>query len=136
MKGLISAFVSGGLFGAGLLISQMINPEKVIGFLDIVGDWDPSLAFVMIGALVVTFLGYRFVLNQPSPAFSDRFYMPTAKDIDGALIGGAAFFGIGWGLSGLCPGPAIALSALGGLNVVYFLGGMVGAMFLFRWRKR
>lgn len=136
MKALISAFISGGLFGAGLLISQMTNPTKVIGFLDILGNWDPSLAFVMIGALVVTFLGFGYVFRQSKPVFSEQFHLPTIKDIDRSLIGGAALFGIGWGLSGLCPGPAISLAGFGGVNIAYFLVGMTGAMILFRWLKR
>lgn len=126
------SFVAGGLFGAGLLVSQMTNPYKVVSFLDVLGNWDPSLALVMIGALVTTFIGYRFVFGKEKPLFEDRFYLPTNKNIDGRLIGGAALFGIGWGISGLCPGPALSASTFGGPSIFYFLSGMIGSVVLFR----
>lgn len=132
MQRAILSFFAGGLFGAGLLISQMTNPMKIISFLDILGNWDPSLIFVMLGALLVTFFGYRIVLGKDSPLFSDRFHIPDAKNLDRRLIGGAALFGIGWGLSGLCPGPAIALTTYGGEKVLYFLAGLVVSIALFR----
>lgn len=135
MRTVFAAFVSGGIFGAGLLISQMTNPSKVIGFLDFFGNWDPSLAFVMGGALLVTFIGYRLVLPRGAPKFDSKFHLPTSKDIDGRLMGGAALFGIGWGLSGLCPGPALSMSTFGGINILYFLVGMIGTMVAFRILK-
>ena len=132
MGRLIVSFIAGCLFGAGLLISEMTNPSKVIGFLDIFGVWDPSLAFVMASALVVTFIGYRVVLKKESPAFETEFRLPKSRQLDWRLISGAALFGIGWGLSGLCPGPAISLSTFGGENVLYFLAGMVGSVVAFQ----
>jgi len=128
MKRLIASFAAGGLFGTGLLVSQMTNPAKVLAFLDISGDWDPSLAFVMGGALLVTLIGYRFVLRRERPVFSDRFRLPTRSDIDGRLVGGAALFGIGWGLAGLCPGPALASLLFGGLPVLLFVLAMLTSM--------
>jgi len=98
----VSTFIAGLLFGGGLTVSQMVNPEKVISFLDITGNWDPSLAFVMGGALLVTLIGYKFVLKRSGPLFDDKFRLPTRKDIDAPLLIGAALFGIGWGLAGLC----------------------------------
>ncbi len=108
------AFLAGIVFGLGLAISQMINPQKVLAFLDVAGDWDPSLALVMGGALAVTFTAYRLVLRRPSPLFATRFHLPTRTDIDARLLAGAAIFGIGWGAAGYCPGPAIAGIALAG----------------------
>jgi len=97
MKLSVSTFFAGLIFGAGLTVSQMVNPTKVIAFLDITGDWDPSLAFVMGGALIVTFIGYKFVLKSTTPLFEKNFRLPTRKDIDTPLLLGAALFGIGWG---------------------------------------
>ncbi len=125
MKRAIISFVAGGLFGAGLVVSQMTNPAKIIAFLDIFGAWDPSLAFVMAGAILVTFFGYRYVLGKSRPLFDQAFHLPDLKTIDGKLVSGAALFGMGWGLSGLCPGPAISLSTFGGVNVLYFLTGLI-----------
>ena len=136
MKLSISTFIAGLLFGAGLTISQMVNPSKVIAFLDIGGNWDPSLAFVMGGALVVTFIGYKFVLKKPAPLFEEKFRLPTRTDIDGRLIAGAALFGIGWGLAGLCPGPALASLSFAGVNSVIFVAAMLVAIAIFRVVKR
>lgn len=132
MQRSLIGFAAGGIFGAGLVISQMTNPAKVIAFLDIFGNWDPSLAFVMGGALLATFFGYRFVLGKDKPAFENKFHLPSSKNIDGRLIGGASLFGIGWGLSGLCPGPAIALATFGGTNILFFLTGLIGSVAAFR----
>jgi len=107
------ALVAGLLFGAGLLISGMIQPAKVLNFLDLAGAWDPSLALVMAAALVVTFAGYRLALGRERPLYDTQFHLPPARAIDGRLLTGAAVFGIGWGLGGYCPGPALA--AVGGL---------------------
>jgi len=128
----ISSFLAGSLFGVGLLISQMTNPEKVLAFLDIFGDWDPSLAFVMGSALLVTLIGYRFVLKRPSPLFSEKFRLPPRSDIDLRLIIGAALFGIGWGLAGLCPGPALASLSFGGTSVIAFVIAMFVPMIILR----
>jgi len=107
----VIVFLCGVLFSVGLIISGMINPAKVIGFLDLFGQWDPSLAFVMAGAVAVTFLGYRTVLRREQPHFASGFSMPSKTDIDAPLLIGPVLFGIGWGLVGLCPGPAIAALA-------------------------
>lgn len=108
MKLILASLISGILFGVGLSLSQMINPEKVLNFLDIAGAWDPSLIFVMLGALEVTFISFKVILKRPSPVFDHKFYLATKKEIDKPLIIGATIFGIGWGLTGYCPGPAVA----------------------------
>lgn len=112
MRTQIVAFVAGLIFSLGLVLSQMINPAKVLGFLDIAGTWDPSLAFVMGGAVIVTFIAFRIAGRRAKPILADSFQIPTRQDIDLPLIAGASLFGIGWGLVGLCPGPAIAQVAL------------------------
>lgn len=132
MGRLFTSFLAGCLFGAGLLISQMTNPSKVIAFLDIFGNWDPSLAFVMLSALLITFFGYRWVLKREKPVFDQAFGLPTRRDLDGRLILGAGLFGIGWGLSGLCPGPAISVSTFGEANIVYFLSGLIGTIAVYQ----
>ncbi len=131
----LSTFTAGLLFGGGLTISQMVNPQKVISFLDVAGDWDPSLAFVMGGALIVTLIGYRLVLKRNGPLFEDKFRLPTRNDIDAPLIAGAALFGVGWGLAGLCPGPALASASFAGMNAFIFVSTMVLTNFVFRFIK-
>jgi uncharacterized membrane protein YedE/YeeE len=130
----------GLLFGAGLVVSGMANPAKVLNFLDLFGTWDPTLAFVMGGAVVVAFLGYRLVLRRDRPILGDKFHLPTRKDIDGKLVTGAGLFGIGWGLGGFCPGPAIAAIGLGATGTLAFvpamLLGMVAARFLSGMRAK
>ena len=126
-----TALLAGLIFGLGLVVSQMTNPAKVISFLDVFGGWDPSLALVMGSALIVTAIGYRFVLKREAPVFAGRFQVPTRTDLDAKLIVGAAFFGIGWGLVGLCPGPAIAGLAIGGVQLLILLGAMAAGMALF-----
>lgn len=125
MNPTISSLLSGTLFGAGLAISQMTNPAKVIGFLDVAGDWDPSLAFVMGTALLVSALAFR-VHAARNPAASPR------AGIDSRLIAGAALFGLGWGLVGFCPGPAIAALVTGSGEVALFVLSMLAGMGLFR----
>ena len=128
MRNAIFAYGFGLLFGLGLVVSQMVDPAKVIGFLDLFGNWDPSLAFVMGGALGVAALGFRFVLKQPAPLYAERFALPTARDIDLRLLTGAGLFGVGWGMSGLCPGPAVTGLSLGGWVIPAFLVAMVAGM--------
>ena len=128
-----SSFASGLIFGLGLVISGMINPAKVQNFLDVAGAWDPSLAFVMGSALVVTGICYRLIKAMGRPLFEARFQWPTASDIDPRLISGAALFGAGWGLAGFCPGPAISAAALGRSEVYIFLIAMVTAILAWRW---
>ena len=123
-----SALMIGALFGLGLVISGMTNPAKIIGFLDIAGDWDPTLAVVMASALAVTFAGFRLVLTAPAPALETKFHLPTATQIDRPLLAGATLFGVGWGLAGFCPGPGIAALANGDLEPVLFVAAMVAGM--------
>jgi uncharacterized membrane protein YedE/YeeE len=126
---ILAGLCSGLLFGAGLALSGMINPAKVLNFLDLAGRWDPSLAFVMAGAVAVASVGFRLVLGRGRPLFDTAFHLPTKADIDGPLLLGAAVFGIGWGLIGLCPGPAVASLLLGSSGVLVFVPAMlVGLM--------
>ena len=132
----LSALIAGLVFGLGLTISEMVNPAKVLAFLDLFGNWDPSLAFVMNGALLVTAIGYRLVWTQESPVFADRFQAPGNRDIDTRLAVGAILFGMGWGLVGLCPGPAIAALTFGGPALYVFLASMAAGMVLFELIER
>lgn len=136
MKGLISAVLSGTVFGLGLSVSQMTNPEKVKGFLDIFGQWDPSLALVMCSALITTGIGFKFVLRRSKPLFDKRFLLPTSQQIDTRLSVGAVLFGIGWGLSGLCPGPAIAGLGLAQSSTYVFIVSMAMGMFAFHKSRK
>ena len=104
----LAGYLAGLLFGLGLAIGGMTDPARVIDFLDVAGDWDPTLMFVLGGAVVTTFIGYRLVWRRQAPLFESRFQLPTRHDFDARLLGGAALFGVGWGLSGYCPGPAVA----------------------------
>ena len=124
-----AALLCGLLFGVGLTISNIINPAKIQNFLDIFGNWDPSLLLVMASALAVTLIGYRFVLKKGRPLLVDSFCLPTRKLIDKQLVIGAALFGIGWGLAGYCPGPAITALGLGIMDAVYFVIGMIISVF-------
>ena len=125
----LTVLASGLIFGIGLTVSGMVNPVKIINFLDLAGTFDATLILVMGGAVIITAIGYYFVLKQKQPLFADRFYLPTVKDIDLRLIGGSALFGVGWGLSGFCPGPAIASLAFGHIESIIMLFAMaVGAV--------
>ncbi len=115
------AFLTGLVFGTGIAISGMMDPAKVLNFFDIAGSWDPSLAFVMAGALIVTFAGYRLAWRRNAPLFGGGFQVPTATAIDGRLIAGSALFGIGWGIAGFCPGAAIPALGTGRWEVALFL---------------
>jgi uncharacterized membrane protein YedE/YeeE len=119
MVRILVAGLIGLVFGAGIVISGMGNPAKVLNFFDLFGTWDPSLMLVMGSALAVTFVGYRFVLKRPAPVFDKMFHLPAKKDVDKQLLIGAAVFGIGWGIAGFCPGGAIP--ALGSGNVQPFI---------------
>ena len=105
---MIFAMLAGVIFGAGLAISDMVNPARVLNFLDVAGSWDPTLIFVMAGGLVVSIIGYQLIFRRSSPLIGDKFNLPAHQQIDLPLIGGAAVFGVGWGLAGICPGPALA----------------------------
>jgi uncharacterized membrane protein YedE/YeeE len=129
----LMALCSGLLFGIGLTVSDMINPARVLGFLDVAGSWDPTLAFVMGGALLITFPAFALVGKLHKPVCADKFQLPANRMIDKPLVVGAVLFGIGWGLVGFCPGPALAsLVTLRG-DVVLFVASMVAGMGLFQW---
>jgi uncharacterized membrane protein YedE/YeeE len=132
MLPILSAFVSGLLFGLGLIVSQMVNPAKVLGFLHVFGAWDPSLAFVMAGAIATAALGYAIVNRRGMPVIAASLTIPTRRDTDSSLVGGAALFGVGWGLVGLCPGPALTVVAFEPWPVLVFVAAMVAGMALFR----
>lgn len=140
MRSLLT-FLIGAVFGTGIVLSGMANPAKVVNFFDIFGSWDPSLAFVMGGAVVTTFFGYRLVLRRTAPIFERSFDVPTNHKIDARLITGSGVFGIGWGIAGFCPGGALpALGTLDG-NVIAFvialIVGILGARaFLGKWEVR
>jgi uncharacterized membrane protein YedE/YeeE len=119
------SLIAGLIFGLGLVIGGMANPAKVQNFLDVAGTFDPSLAFVMAGAVVVTFLGYRLVFRERSPMFAEQFHLPTAKEFDARILIGPALFGIGWGLSGFCPGPAITSLSLMAKGTLIFVPAML-----------
>lgn len=127
MKNLI-AMLAGLLFGAGLAIGGMTQPEKVLGFLDLAGAWDPSLAFVMGGGLLVTFPAFALARRRTQPLFDLKFQIPTRRDIDARLLLGAALFGTGWGIAGYCPGPAIAALSAAHPGTLLFCAAMVAGI--------
>jgi uncharacterized protein len=128
MKSSVVAACAGALFGAGLGVSGMVQPAKVIGFLDVFGRWDPSLVFVMMGALAVHFVLSRMIRRRGRPLFDSRFHVPTAKPVDRNLVLGSAVFGIGWGLGGFCPGPALVTMGSGSASAIVFVGAMALGM--------
>ena len=130
---ILSAFGAGLLFGLGLAISQMVNPAKVLAFLDVFGDWDPSLAFVMAAAVAVSGLGYMVARRRGVPVLAVRLEIPSRRDLEPRLLTGAAVFGVGWGLVGLCPGPALTALLLGIWQVFVFVAAMLAGMILFRF---
>jgi uncharacterized membrane protein YedE/YeeE len=125
---LLPPLVSGTLFGAGLTISGMTDPQRVRGFLDVFGAWDPTLVFVMGGAVLVMAVAWRIRNRMGSPIFAERFSLPDRNDLDVRLIFGSILFGIGWGIAGLCPGPAVASLALSPLSVLPFVLAMLAGM--------
>lgn len=129
---LLISLVAGLLFGLGLTISGMINPAKVQGFLDVAGHWDPSLAFVMAAAIPVAAAGFAFARRFQAPLCAATFSGPTKNRLDTRLVVGAVLFGIGWGLAGYCPGPALASLAVGGWGVMVFVASMLVGMAVFR----
>ncbi len=130
MKANLWAYLAGLIFGVGLALAGMVDPAKVIGFLDLFGSWDPSLAFVMGGAIAVHFVLFRVITKRASPLFDARFQLPTRTDLDPKLLGGAAIFGIGWGLAGFCPGPGLTSLGSGSLSAVVFVATMTLGMWL------
>lgn len=131
--GNLVALVAGVLFGFGLAISQMINPEKVLAFLDLTGNWDPSLAFVMGGGVAVTALAFPRILRGGQPMLERRFFLPTRSDIDAPLLTGAALFGVGWGLAGYCPGPALSAITVSLREPLLFVPAMAVGMLCHHW---
>ena len=125
MTRLITALIIGAIFGTSLAIAGMLNPSKVVGFLDIFGDWDPSLAFVMGGGVLVNAIGHHFVMKREAPIQCTTFSMPTSTKFDKPLVIGSLIFGIGWGLAGLCPGPVVASLLLNGRAMLPFFGLMI-----------
>ena len=126
------SFISGIIFAIGLGISGMTQPQKVIGFLDIFGDWDPSLMFVMIGAIIVHSISYFTLKKTQKPKLDSKYYIPTDTKINKSLIVGSLLFGLGWGISGFCPGPGIVSLFSGYTASIYFVISMIGGMFLYR----
>ena len=137
MPAVLASFVCGLVFGAGLLISGMTEPEKVLGFLDIFGAWDATLAFVMAGAVAVAATGFAVARRRSAPVFSTKFSWPDRTDIDAPLVAGSVLFGIGWGLVGICPGPALVNLAGVSLPIVVFVVAMLLGMLGYEaWRRR
>ncbi|KGM41768.1 hypothetical protein JY96_01125 [Aquabacterium sp. NJ1] len=129
---LLTCLIAGALFGLGLAVAQMTNPLKVQNFLDVAGDWDPSLAFVMGSAVLITLVMFRVVLKRTSPLLGDRFHLPTLLKVDRQLLIGAALFGMGWGMTGYCPAPALATLLSGNGEVLLFVPAMLLGGFLHR----
>ena len=134
---ILAQFAIGLLFGTGLVIAGMSDPAKVLNFLDLAaiqtGGWDPSLAFVMAGGIGVAFIGFKLVLKRPKPVFDTAFHLPTATGLDARIFLGPAIFGVGWGLVGLCPGPAFTALATGGSAALFFVLAMLVGMGCARW---
>lgn len=128
-----AGFVSGLVFGLGLAVSHMVEPAKVLGFLDVAGRWDPSLLLVMVGGVAVAFVGYRAIARRPKPLFAAKFFLPTRSEVDRPLLVGAAIFGVGWGLAGYCPGPAIAALGLGTWEAPVFVAALAAGSLTYRW---
>ncbi|MCK9554147.1 DUF6691 family protein [Aquamicrobium sp.] len=133
---IVMALLIGAIFGSGIAISGMASPAKVLNFFDVAGAWDPSLAFVMGGALAVAFVGYRLVLKRPAPLFDVKFHLPTRRDIDAELVGGSALFGIGWGIAGFCPGGSVPALGLGEPDALVFVVSMLAGIMIARGLRR
>ncbi len=124
MMSKLAVLISGALFGFGLALSQMVDRQRVIGFLDVTGDWDPTLIVVLGGAVGVTLVTFRFVLRRACPACEEVFHLPSKTKIDGPLVLGAVLFGVGWGVSGYCPGPGLASIGTASINVAMYVGAL------------
>jgi len=134
MLQIIASLIAGTLMGAGLMISGMMNPNKVLSFLDIFGNWDPTLIFVMGGAIFSALPGFWLSRRLTKPLLANNFQLPDKKNFDRRLVGGAAIFGVGWGLVGLCPGPAISAITTGSPQVIVFVISMTLGMAFYRWK--
>jgi len=132
----LSAFATGLIFGVGLIISGMTDPSKIVGFLDLTGSWDPSLAFVMGGAVVVGFIAFRLARRRQTAFLGGAIQLPTGRQIDRRLVFGSLAFGIGWGLAGYCPGPAVVSVGMGQEKAIVFAVAMVAGMALFQLIER
>lgn len=133
---ILGAFFSGLIFGLGLVIAGMANPAKVLAFLDLAGDWDPSLALVMAGAIAVGVVAFAIAKRRATTLSGAPMQLPTTRQIDLRLLGGSALFGVGWGLAGICPGPALVLVGAGAAKGWIFLAAMLAGMLLFHWLQR
>ncbi len=129
----LAALASGAVFGLGLSLAQMTNPDKVLNFLDLAGKWDPSLLLVLGGAVVLTALGYRLVMKRRTPLWDSQFHLPLARSVSRPLLIGSALFGMGWGLAGYCPGPAIASLGFGNPEALWVLPAIAAGAALQRW---
>ena len=134
MLQIIASLIAGTLMGAGLMISGMMNPKKVLSFLDIFGNWDPTLIFVMGGAIFSALPGFWLSRRLTKPLLANNFQLPDKKKFDRRLVGGAGIFGVGWGLVGLCPGPAISAITTGSTQVIVFVISMTFGMAFYRWK--
>ena len=132
LKTILFAFASGLIFGLGLILAGMANPAKVLGFLDVAGTWDPSLAFVMAGAIMIGFVAFLFAKKRTQSFLGLPMQMPTNQLIDKKLVFGSALFGIGWGLAGICPGPGMVLLGVGGVKGLVFVSALVLGVLIFR----
>lgn len=135
VRRIVPPLLSGTLFGAGLALGGMLDPQRVRGFLDITGRWDPTLAFVMAAAVLVMAIAWRVAGGMKRPVFAEKFSLPDRTDIDARLVGGSALFGVGWGLAGICPGPAIATLAVAPVVILPFIAAMLVGMLLARWTR-
>jgi uncharacterized membrane protein YedE/YeeE len=132
----VVAFVSGLVFAIGLGVGQLTRPQRVVAFLDVAGNWDPQLALVMAGAVVTTLVCFPRILARHAAWTGEGFALPSRRDVDGPLVGGAALFGVGWGLGGYCPGPAVVSLATGAPPVLVFVGAMLAGLFVGGWVER
>lgn len=128
---MLAAFLSGLGFGVGLIVAGMVNPAKIVGFLDVTGAWDPSLAFVMAGAVLVGYFGYRYAGGLSCSLLGEAMHLPGRRPVDAQLLAGSAIFGIGWGLGGFCPGPAVVALATAQPKVFVFVGAMLSGMLVY-----
>jgi len=131
----LAALLAGLVFGVGLALAQMTDPRKVLGFLDLPGAWDASLLFVLGGAVLLAGIGYRVVFRRKAPVLDHRFHLPRSKAIDGPLLLGSALFGVGWGLAGYCPGPAIASLGFGNAEALWIVPALFAGAALQRWQS-
>jgi uncharacterized protein len=132
----LASLLAGVIFGIGLLVSGMFNPAKVLGFLDLAGPWDPSLAFVLAGAVAVGLIAFAFARRRTQSLLGAVMRLPTARQIERRLVIGSLTFGVGWGIAGFCPGPALVALGMGQVKAVVFVGFMLGGMGLFEWLER